>query len=45
MLSITYLPHAHDGIGDKDKEDYKRLYKSSDGSLPFFKPGQGLRET
>lgn len=45
ILSYTYLPHAHDGIGNKDKEDYKRLYESSDGALSFFKPGQDLTET
>lgn len=45
MFSHSYLPHTHNGIGDKNKEDYKRLYESSDGPLSFFKPGQGLTET
>lgn len=45
MLPHTYLPHAHNGIGNKDQEYYKRLYESSDGALSFFKPGQGLTET
>lgn len=44
-LLHAYLPHAHDGIGDKDEEDYKRLDESSDGAFSFFKPGQDLTET
>lgn len=39
----TNLPNPHNGVGNEDQENDKRLHKGSDSFLTFLKPGQHLR--